>query len=577
MQHTTRVSLSVLLGAVIISFCIVSFASAQNPFRLQFPIQDLGGCTSYDFCKTYCDDATHAEACLTFALNNGLVSGEAADRAEKLANIKNGPGGCNTPKGCESYCSVPAHLKECIASAEAKGIRVPEEARKIQAAIENGATLPGNCTSKEDCEKKCADPQFAEQCTAFLKNAGVITDVQAGKRKKFLELVAQGATPGGCGTEAECSKYCTESAHREECSQFAQKLGVAKRETDAFKRFQEVGGPGGCRSKEECDAFCKDNEDECRTLFMKMHSELVPLDVKRDVEDNAKRFREKLQAAPEEVKNCIESVTGESIDQIELSPSFTQETKKCFRAPSLPPPANMDMRRMVAPSEALKECLEERGFTGEGQPPMDLMKQCYEKIAPVPQRAIPGERKPACPAMPRITSCPEGMRLEQKSIEGCGVYGRCMLPAGTAPTAPENYAEFCAQHPEECRMKMMTPPSERPLPAPAPRQYPQYPIEPRTYTAPSTEGAIPRDFHFQPQQPSPGQYPYPAQPPSYIPPSGMPQTYPSSPQTSFPERSAGMPLPPPASQPTVSPRTAIEPPSLLGFIEASFEGLFGDK
>src|SRR3989344_6043017 len=57
----------------------IAFAQSEPPSTssgqatIIFPIAELGDCNSKEECKTYCDDSTNAEACLSFAETHGLM------------------------------------------------------------------------------------------------------------------------------------------------------------------------------------------------------------------------------------------------------------------------------------------------------------------------------------------------------------------------------------------------------------------------------------------------------------------------------------------------------------------------
>jgi len=93
-----------------------------------------GGCKGKEECEAYCQDPAHAEECMAFAERAGLISPEEAERARKGMEIiqRGGPGGCKSEKECRLYCQDPAHMEECLNFAVEQGFMSPEEAQKIR-------------------------------------------------------------------------------------------------------------------------------------------------------------------------------------------------------------------------------------------------------------------------------------------------------------------------------------------------------------------------------------------------------------------------------------------------------------
>ena len=274
-----------------------------------------GGCKG-EACRTYCENPDHAEECLRFAEENHLMPPEELARAKKglQALKKGGPGGCGGEKACHAYCENPDHAEECVNFAVENGFMSPEEAERAkkftQQARDGG---PGGCRG-EQCRDYCENPEHQEECFAFAQKNGLVTEDEQ-KRfetgQKLDKHVKEMGGPGGCGDEQSCRAYCSEPTHAEECITFAAiKGGVtpdeARRMLDEFRRhsgpgpimqgefrgqpgrppeefrrdFGEQGsypswqggpppafpeGPGGCKSPEECITYCSDpqNRDAC--------------------------------------------------------------------------------------------------------------------------------------------------------------------------------------------------------------------------------------------------------------------------------------------------------------------------
>src|SRR3989344_5750396 len=153
-----------------------------TPPGLEYPIKELGGCESQEACKTYCDTPANLERCIAFAETNGLLTKGEIERGKKFAAIVKtggGPGGCKTEASCKDYCNDVGRLEECVVFAENSGLvsgAELEEMKKIQNAVKRGTKFPGNCTNRAACELYCKTPEHADECVAFAKEAGFISE-----------------------------------------------------------------------------------------------------------------------------------------------------------------------------------------------------------------------------------------------------------------------------------------------------------------------------------------------------------------------------------------------------------------
>lgn len=258
---------SVIAGIFAIGF----FVQATNPFDITFPVKELGNCQSETACKSYCDKPANVDACLNFAEEHGLVVKEDAVRMRKFheKGITAGPGGCRTKDECETYCDDINNIEECLAFAEREGILPPEElkeARQVAAALRAGATLPGGCTSKEECEEYCEDPNNVMECVDFAEKAGFMSSKEAAMVRK-----TGGVGPGDCRGKEACEEYCEQPENFAGCVEFAHDNGMmsdeeyndAQRVASAIQQGAQI--PGGCRSKECAEEYCEDpvNMEEC--------------------------------------------------------------------------------------------------------------------------------------------------------------------------------------------------------------------------------------------------------------------------------------------------------------------------
>lgn len=217
-----------------------------------------GGCTTKEECRAYCDEDVNKEECLTFAVNNDLMSQEEADRARKFLN-ETGPGGCKGEE-CRTYCEDVSHREECLNFAVEKGFIGREEAERMRkfAAIESEGG-PGGC-KREECSAYCEDESHHEECFKFAKEKGLIDEEEIEKFEvglKIKEKIKSSGGPGGCTSERECHQYCSDASHIEECAVFgAEHTGKSpdevRRMIEEFKNNKDgFRGPEGFEDRRQ--------------------------------------------------------------------------------------------------------------------------------------------------------------------------------------------------------------------------------------------------------------------------------------------------------------------------------------
>ncbi len=305
------VSIAIIASALIFSAFIV--VRAANSSDIQFPIAELGNCKDQKACKSYCDNLEHAQACAAFAQSHGLASQEEVEHAAQFSKFEKGPGGCTSPSSCETYCSDLKHIDECVTFAEQNGLmqgKELEEAKMVQQAIKQGATPPGGCTNKKQCEQYCTKASNVEECITFGQKAGFIKPEEVDEIRRVMPLIQKGESPGGCTTKETCEAYCEDESHAQECANFAEKAGFMKPEE--AERFRKTGGkgPGGCHGREACDAFCKDpvNQKTCFE-FARDNGFIEQEDLNR-MKEGAQQLQQMMANAPAELKACFEEQLG---------------------------------------------------------------------------------------------------------------------------------------------------------------------------------------------------------------------------------------------------------------------------
>src|SRR3989344_2890854 len=379
---------AIVAGALFVSYALIAQALSKDD--IVYPAAELNGCKNEAECRAFCDDPANIEVCVAFAKKYSLISEEEAGRADKfIAAGAKGPGGCDSAASCETYCNDISRMDECLAFAERTGLMPPnelEEARKVQAALKSGATLPGGCRNKNECETYCENPdnmeaciafgeaagfippdeleearkvlvaikagakpppcrgkaacdsycrvpENMESCLAFAESAGLIPENELQDAKKMLQAIKKGVKPPACGSREECDVYCSEDAHFEECLNFAEAAGFIAPEEVEMARKTGGKGPGNCKGREECESFCQDpaNQETCFN-FAKDHGLLKEEDLKR-MEEGKQQILQSIENAPPEVKTCLESVVDiEGIRSGTVMPreDIGQAMQRCF-------------------------------------------------------------------------------------------------------------------------------------------------------------------------------------------------------------------------------------------------------
>ena len=204
--------LLILISGILTSSAIINFADAQTepllqpqeqkmPDDIQYPIPELGNCKSKSDCKVFCDASKNSDACLTFAEKRNLMSPEELANAKKFQNNGMvGPGSCKGQVACEQYCSDSTKLEECTAFAKKNGLMSDQQlqdSEKVLTAIKNGLKPPA-CGGPKQCNTYCSNPLHMEECIAFSLAAGIVPNNQKAQMQKTLEAIKQGIKPPAC-------------------------------------------------------------------------------------------------------------------------------------------------------------------------------------------------------------------------------------------------------------------------------------------------------------------------------------------------------------------------------------------
>ncbi len=310
--------------------------------QVTYPIAELGGCNNKSECKAFCDKSENIESCVAFAQSRGLINQADADRAQKFSrSLKSGstPGGCTTPASCKAFCSDLTNIEACTAWAEKSGIKDKhlDEAKKIQGYLKTGGLMPGGCTSESSCRTYCENFDHADECSTFAEKVGLnVRDGENGPPpRKVFELMKSGKTPGGCRSKDACEAYCQSESHFEECVAFAEEAGFMKKEEAELARKSGGKGPGGCRGR-ECETYCNDESRQEECFKFAEERGLIPKEELKRAKEGFVRMKAGIENAPPEVSQCLKSSLGnniiEDIQSGKLTPGrqVGERVRECF-------------------------------------------------------------------------------------------------------------------------------------------------------------------------------------------------------------------------------------------------------
>src|SRR3989344_8733528 len=217
---------------------------------LSFPITDLGGCSDYKACLTYCDDPVNNATCIDFAKRNGFYKDDPVltptdDFLTKTKDVL----GCNSLDACLAFCADSTNYEKCDEFAKSQGLGggYVEEPDKPE-FLEKAQEVLG-CNDVQSCSTFCDDQANAAKCDEFADQVGLLGgEVPVG--------------PGGCTTDGTCGNFCSDPANFEACR--------------VYSPGGSFAGPGGCNSPDSCRTYCEENHENCRSYAPGSNGVYVP-------------------------------------------------------------------------------------------------------------------------------------------------------------------------------------------------------------------------------------------------------------------------------------------------------------
>ncbi|MBI2120309.1 MAG: hypothetical protein HYT94_01645 [Parcubacteria group bacterium] len=400
-----------------------------------------GGCNSPKSCEEYCSNLSNLDECTGFAEKNGFKD-EHYEQGKKIQGfLKKGgttPGGCRTKQECEAYCGDFSHAKECFEFAQKAGIMQKggkgpssggshepnaEQMEKIMMLSQSGET-PGQCNSKDACEKYCSDASHREECLDFGVKIGFIHPDEAAKIKQM-----GGKGPGGCDSQKSCQEYCNDQSHHEECFKFAEEHGFMSKEEAVQAKEGWMRARQGFENAPPEARECLKTTLGGNIIDDIQSGKLVPgPDIANQVRGCFEKFggnahpEAAMKNLPPEITSCLKEKFGDTFEKIRtgaapMTPETADSFRVCFQSmhleesfmhkdpvegqrgsgANLPPQGIGDMLRSAPPE--IVACVKEKfpeglpsvqaGNAGLGMDIKEKIRGCFENFRPMHQGAKP--------------------------------------------------------------------------------------------------------------------------------------------------------------------------------------------
>ncbi len=178
-----------------------SSAQAVKKYKITFPVESLGNCSSLEECKAYCQDLTHKDSCIAFAKERGFYkapsnkpnTAESAKRNSLIVKAKEILG-CDSEESCKAFCSDSTNFAKCAGFAKmvlnGSGKNGTTDSDKHEQASGEGKFLPNSAKAFENAN---ANAKFCREYPEKCKNATgsaaikVLNERKKEEEKKKLE------------------------------------------------------------------------------------------------------------------------------------------------------------------------------------------------------------------------------------------------------------------------------------------------------------------------------------------------------------------------------------------------------
>ena len=222
------------------------------------------------------------------------INKDKEDEVAKLVEREGGPGGCTSKDACRAYCDDGAHMDECMAFAKKSGLMSDDQIEQAKKMTKQEG--PGGCKGAQ-CRDYCEDSSHIKECLEFGQKQGLMTRDEARRAQEFHDVLRQGG-PGGCTDEQSCKSFCSDPANRDTCESFAKENGFGGEPRDRQERNQGPDGgierPDG-RPEGMLDGGQKGNcgtPEECRAKFEASGKKLPPGQDVREMQQRQRPTKE---------------------------------------------------------------------------------------------------------------------------------------------------------------------------------------------------------------------------------------------------------------------------------------------
>ncbi|OGE25651.1 hypothetical protein A3C32_03105 [Candidatus Daviesbacteria bacterium RIFCSPHIGHO2_02_FULL_41_14] len=268
----------ILIGASKVGAQEVSENLVKN-YDVQFPISQLGGCTDYGECRSFCEDPLNAVACVQFAKQKGFyIEDPIVTKKEVVVGQAKKTLGCANESECKAFCEVPANYQKCESFARSNNLIGGRVILSPEKVLLEKAKQSLGCDSPQSCATYCSGADNYSKCSEFAKSVGL----RGGEIRRG---------PGGCTSEETCKSFCSDPVNYSECS----------RNGGGSEVFR---GPGGCTSEEACRSYCEQNPASCKVISIDPYGGPGIID---NPQKAAEEFKKYCQSSPERCESVAQS------------------------------------------------------------------------------------------------------------------------------------------------------------------------------------------------------------------------------------------------------------------------------
>src|SRR3989338_2786419 len=239
-----------VLAATTVVWAKGTVAEAIKKYGVTFPIVELGNCTDFDNCRTYCGDKTHTNACVDYAKKKRFYKGdEVESKKDRILAAAQTELGCGSVEACKNYCGSEENFERCTEFAKKYGMGGGQMlSPKNQQILSKAKEILG-CDSPSECKALCDQEVNQGECIHFMKQAGLAIREGNGPGER------KGS--GGCNSPESCKAFCASPENADECEKFgSDPEGKSTRRKNGIKACEKLG-------PDECKQYCTEHPDEC--------------------------------------------------------------------------------------------------------------------------------------------------------------------------------------------------------------------------------------------------------------------------------------------------------------------------